>query len=100
MHGKFGFRQLLKEGKIQTSDVIREMRAQINKFIKLYGSLPSHVDSHQHINAIPELAELFCKVVVEEYGIYKIRMQLENLDVLDNGGIEEQAQQFYREIVQ
>lgn len=101
MHGKFGFRQLLELNKIKKSDIIREIRAQINLFIKTYGRLPTHIDSHQHINTIPEIASILARIMVEEYGIYKVRVQEENLsDLQAQATITEQMKAFYQTVVE
>lgn len=36
--------------------MIAEIRAQVDRFLHLYGAIPSHIDGHQHIHVIPEVA--------------------------------------------
>ena len=52
----------------------REFRAQIEKILAV--TPVSHIDSHVHVHAIPNIFELVCKLA-KEYGIKQIRTQFE-----------------------
>ncbi|KJE97766.1 hypothetical protein CAOG_07869 [Capsaspora owczarzaki ATCC 30864] len=81
MLGKFGFRDRLNEqldGVIQATAI--ETRAQIQHFVMLMGSLPSHLDGHQHVHTIPELAETIAQICAE-VGITRTRIPSDNMQV-------------------
>uniref|UniRef100_A0AAX7TRP8 Carbohydrate deacetylase n=1 Tax=Astatotilapia calliptera TaxID=8154 RepID=A0AAX7TRP8_ASTCA len=40
-----------------------ELRAQVGLFVELNGHLPEHMDGHQHVHVLPEVREVFAKVV-------------------------------------
>ncbi|OWF48232.1 carbohydrate deacetylase-like [Mizuhopecten yessoensis] len=63
--GKFGFREAVKEGKLDIIEVRREIQAQIDKFRDLMGETPYHADGHQHIHVIPGIVETFAAVLSE-----------------------------------
>lgn len=46
-------------------DVERECRAQLGRFRDLTGTLPTHLDSHQHVHAWPGVAEAVATVASE-----------------------------------
>lgn len=54
----------------------KEFRAQIEKILN--HTKVSHIDSHVHTHAIPNLFELTCKLA-KEYDIKQVRTQFENL---------------------
>lgn len=62
-HGKMGFRQALKRGEVSMKQVELELRAQVGLFVELNGHLPEHMDGHQHVHVLPEVREVFAKVV-------------------------------------
>ena len=53
--------------------ITQEIKAQIDKFIHMFGIRPSHIDGHNHIHVIPGIAEKVCEVA-SLYGIYSVRM--------------------------
>ena len=80
--------ELMKEGGFRGKDFLyqtrqwskeclnfvkQELRAQIERFIDVVGFRPSHVDGHNHVHLIPQVAECICEVC-PKYGIYKVRM--------------------------
>jgi hopanoid biosynthesis associated protein HpnK len=59
-------------GRIHLKDVEREFRAQIEKCINA-GLTPTHLDSHQHVHALPPLFRMVLRLA-REYGIYGMRL--------------------------
>ncbi|HMF77552.1 MAG TPA: ChbG/HpnK family deacetylase, partial [Bryobacteraceae bacterium] len=58
--------------RISSGDVEREFRAQIEKCLNA-GLRPTHLDSHQHVHALPSLFRLVIDLA-REYGIAGIRL--------------------------
>ncbi|TWW61069.1 Carbohydrate deacetylase [Takifugu flavidus] len=58
-----GFRQALERGQLSMNQVEVELRAQIKLFQDLTGHLPHHMDGHQHVHVLPEVREVFAKVL-------------------------------------
>ena len=77
-YGKFNFREKLKENQIKTIDIKNEIIAQIERFIIYNKSIPIHLDGHQHIHVIPELSEIISEIMSDYFGIYRIRIPMEN----------------------
>lgn len=61
--------------KIHLDDVEREMRAQVVKCIGA-GLKPEHLDSHQHVHAVPAIFERVLRIA-EEFGIAGIRIPMD-----------------------
>jgi chitin disaccharide deacetylase len=59
-------------GRIRLKDVEREFRAQIEECINA-GLTPTHLDSHQHVHALPPLFRMVLRLA-REYGIYGMRI--------------------------
>lgn len=53
---------------VDSDDVEREWRAQIEMAYKLLGKAPSHLDSHHGVHHVPALAGVFAKLALE-YGV-------------------------------
>lgn len=79
-HGKFNFREKLKENQIKIIDIKNEIISQIEKFIFFNKSIPFHLDGHQHIHIIPEISEIIAEIMSDYFGIYRIRIPQENED--------------------
>ncbi|XP_051970604.1 carbohydrate deacetylase [Xyrauchen texanus] len=75
-HGKMGFREVLQSGQLKMSEVEVELRAQINHFYELVGHMPSHMDGHQHVHVLPEVREVFARVL-SDFGITYTRVPVE-----------------------
>jgi len=82
--GKFIFREKLKNKEINFIDIKNEIISQIERFIKYYKSPPIHMDGHQHIHIIPEIAEIISEIMSNYFGIYHIRIPEENEDLFEN----------------
>lgn len=50
------FRQL------KTEELLVEMQAQLDRFIKAFGVLPSHIDGHQHVHLLPVVREALMRL--------------------------------------
>lgn len=51
--------------KYDTEDVYLEYKAQLDKFQKLFGKLPTHLDSHHYHSAFPKTFEAFLRIAKE-----------------------------------
>lgn len=47
------------------TDIDREARAQLQRFVMLLGRLPTHLDSHQHVHAWPRAVDVIARLVSE-----------------------------------
>lgn len=58
---------------IDSSEVLREFKAQLNSFYDKLGFYPSHIDSHKHVHMLPQF---FAAVTagIKNFGIKKIRL--------------------------
>ena len=52
-------------GRMLPEDVEREARAQLERFRKLTGRNPTHLDSHQHVHAWPEVRDVVAQIAQE-----------------------------------
>ena len=50
-------------------EVYREWKAQIERYIEVYGHMPTHLDSHHHVHLATEQATRVAKQLAEEYGL-------------------------------
>jgi predicted glycoside hydrolase/deacetylase ChbG (UPF0249 family)/glycosyltransferase involved in cell wall biosynthesis len=81
--GKPGFRQALAAGQVRKDDLVREIRAQFERFIALTGELPSHVDGHHHCHVEPAVAAALAPIMAREYGVHCVRLpQQAGLDAM------------------
>jgi predicted glycoside hydrolase/deacetylase ChbG (UPF0249 family)/glycosyltransferase involved in cell wall biosynthesis len=81
--GKQGIRQALAAGQVRQEDLVREIRAQFDRFIALTGELPSHVDGHHHVHVEPFVAAALAPIMAREYGVYCVRLpQQTGLDAM------------------
>ena len=67
---------------IDETEVYDEYKAQIEKFIKVFGKLPTHIDSHHHFHDMVDLARDVVIKLSEEYGL-KVRSHNEYKFVVD-----------------
>lgn len=63
--GKMPFREAAEAGAIQLEALYGEVRAQLQKFVQLAGRLPAHVDGHQHVHVVPEVAPCLLRAVCD-----------------------------------
>ena len=68
-------RKALDTGEVKKEHLEREIRAQVEWCLDVYGS-PSHVDGHDHIHIHPQVAVALIPVL-ERYGIRFVRIPLE-----------------------
>lgn len=78
MRGKMGFRDALVAGAIKEDDLVREVRAQLSHFFALHpeGCRPSHLDGHQHIHVLPEVARVIARVLSEFPGLAGVNIRI------------------------
>jgi chitin disaccharide deacetylase len=62
-------------GKLRTEEVVIELRAQLEKALGA-GLKLTHLDSHKHAHALPQVFEAVARVL-PEYGVGAVRMMLE-----------------------
>ena len=53
------------QGRLLVEDIDREARAQLERFRKLTGRNPTHIDSHQHVHSWPEVREAVAQIAQE-----------------------------------
>ncbi len=72
LHGEDGFFFKNKEVKVRPFDseeIYNEWKAQIERFIKLFGHLPTHIDSHHHVHTFTAQLTGIAKQLGQEYGL-------------------------------
>ena len=50
----------------------------MREFVRVFRRRPSHVDGHNHIHVIPQIAEIISPIM-SEYGIYLTRLPMHPL---------------------
>jgi len=98
MHGKFGLRERISNHSIKEIDVKNEIIEQIQQFFFYYKSYPSHIDGHQHIHVIPFIAKILSDIMVNIIGIYRIRLPLENEELLEKYVSDQKRLAFYKQV--
>jgi predicted glycoside hydrolase/deacetylase ChbG (UPF0249 family) len=71
--GKHGIRAALDLGIVDVAHVALEIGAQYAWFLANVGGMPTHLDSHQHVHAIPALVGVFVAACVR-WGISRARV--------------------------
>lgn len=56
--------------------VKEEVECQLQWFIDNVGSLPTHIDGHQHVHVLPQVCAILCKVM-KKFGICWTRVPVE-----------------------
>ncbi|VDQ03154.1 unnamed protein product [Trichobilharzia regenti] len=56
--GKYGFREHLLSSAVDMNEVELELESQLQAFKQLFGTVPSHLDGHQHIHVLPGVQNL------------------------------------------
>jgi len=69
----------LSSGLIQSEDIEREFRSQVERVIEA-GITPSHLDSHKHTHAHPIVMEAMFRVA-REFGIKRVRKPFEDSQI-------------------
>ena len=70
--GKHGLRLALARGSVALGHVVLETEAQLDAFAALTGQCARHVDGHQHIHCVPEVAGVLAPVF-ERRGVRSTR---------------------------
>jgi predicted glycoside hydrolase/deacetylase ChbG (UPF0249 family) len=93
--GKHGLRAAALAGTVAREHVERETEAQLARFALLTGSLPTHVDGHQHVHTVPALAAWIAPVLAR-HGVRTTRIaEQARVEVEDSA-----AAAFYRLVAQ
>jgi predicted glycoside hydrolase/deacetylase ChbG (UPF0249 family) len=69
---KDGLRLAFARGSVELAHVVREAEAQLDAFAALTGQPVRHVDGHQHVHCVPEVAKLLAPVF-ERRGVRSTR---------------------------
>jgi predicted glycoside hydrolase/deacetylase ChbG (UPF0249 family) len=69
-------------------------------FVEAFNESPSHVDGHQHIHIIPEIAEILSTIMTESFGIYQTRIPIENISILEERIFNPKSLEFYKEVIE
>ena len=76
--------------------VKQEIQTQLEWFIDKVGSLPTHIDGHQHIHVIPQVCDVLA-ALMKNYGINWTRIPVEsNIDRSDL--FYEQQKSFFKSV--
>lgn len=80
-----------------TRQVKQEVQAQLQWFVDIVGSSPTHIDGHQHVHVIPQVCEILA-TVMKKNGIYCTRIPVEeNLD--ECVWIDEPRKHFFKSVI-
>ncbi|WP_039057197.1 chitin disaccharide deacetylase [Enterobacter sp. Bisph1] len=60
--------QLAQEDALPLGEIARELEAQYQRFIALFGQKPTHLDSHHHVHMIPQILPLVAEFA-DRHGI-------------------------------
>jgi predicted glycoside hydrolase/deacetylase ChbG (UPF0249 family) len=71
--GKHGLRAAIASGVVKAEHLALEAEAQLAAFAKLVGQAATHVDGHQHVHAVPEIAAAIAPVLAAR-GVRTIRI--------------------------
>lgn len=71
-------------GRIDKKHIERELSCQLQKVVGA-GVRVTHIDSHQHLHALPGMPSLIARIA-EEFGVQKIRIPAEPITYLGAGG--------------
>ncbi len=72
LHDEEGFFFKNREVKVRVFDseeIYREWKAQIERFITLFGHVPTHIDSHHHVHTFTDQLTSVAKQLGKEYGL-------------------------------
>ena len=76
--------------------VKQEIQTQLERFIDKVGSLPTHIDGHQHIHVIPQVCDVL-SALMKNYGIKWTRIPVEsNLEKCDL--LDERQKSFFKSV--
>lgn len=94
LFGKKLFHDLMKQNqlnkRINIDEIKSEILEQIKFFIDQLKIFPSHIDGHQHVHIIPEIANVLSEIMVQNK-ILKTRIPIEEIRDHDNPTLEFKA---------
>lgn len=82
-NGRFLKNSVLNASVIDAEEVYREYKAQMERFIELFGRKPTHIDGHHHTQDLDQTREV-TKRLAEEYGIDYIRSISDHPEFVNN----------------
>ena len=68
-NGFFFKNKIVKEREFDPEEVYREWKAQFDRFVTLFGRLPTHIDSHHHVHTFNEMLTGTARRIADEYGL-------------------------------
>lgn len=100
MRGKFGFREAVTAGLIALPDLQAEIRAQMLAFKATHPSQqwPQHLDGHQHVHVLPEVAPIIISLA-EELGLpLRVRLPFLSPELEDCTHLPAGSRAFYEQV--
>jgi predicted glycoside hydrolase/deacetylase ChbG (UPF0249 family) len=76
------YKMLNRKATILDKDIVRECRAQLERFRQLTGAYPIHVDGHQHVHILKGIPELIAPLL-KDVGVCSVRIPDEDLSTMD-----------------
>lgn len=58
--------EVAEQGKLNAQDVERELACQYQRFLDVFGRMPTHIDSHHHVHMIPQVYAVVAKFANEK----------------------------------
>ena len=80
-----------------TRQIKEEVECQLQWFIDNIGSLPTHIDGHQHVHVLPQVCKVMCEVI-KEFGICWTRVPVE-INLEDCVWIKEPVNNFNKSVM-
>nr|CAH8822788.1 unnamed protein product [Trichobilharzia regenti] len=94
--GKYGFREHLLSSAVDMNEVELELESQLQAFKQLFGTVPSHLDGHQHIHVLPGIDAVVARVLSRN-GVKWIRVPVERIPEVSPHLTETEAE-FYKNV--
>ncbi|ALR76530.1 chitin disaccharide deacetylase [[Enterobacter] lignolyticus] len=102
--GKFGkwIWQMAEEDALPLDEIAGELDRQYHRFVELFGSEPTHIDSHHHVHMIPQIFPLVAEFAKSKGVAMRIDRGLAARYQLDDSGVRSSdgfASEFYGEAI-
>ena len=94
--GNFSKDNLVKT--LDEKELYNEFKAQIERFIKLFGKLPTHLDSHHHVHNKVEPANKAVRKLAKEYNL-QVRSNNDKFEFITDFHNENATKQYLIEIL-
>ncbi|KMK15696.1 hypothetical protein ABW06_03565 [Pluralibacter gergoviae] len=79
--------EMAEAGALPLDEIRRELIAQYQRFIDLFGAAPTHIDSHHHVHMIPPVFAIVAAFAKEMGVPVRIDRALQQRDGLDAAGL-------------